>query len=352
VDTLRIIYFGLSHDLSYDCAGSVRLSLVNNWQNLFATGCPTGDAQCTSGLDHAWRLSDLSADTSALVAILAPPGRGIGTLSTAAVHGRASNPFCNSHDAAFGTSSYADEGSPTTFAGLTFPTPSDFQDFDPIRRKSAPATSTTGDTVSRGKFGAANFAGALGLVLPIVVPGSVASTDLYDAPTCSTFCTLVGITKGSQIPTGYTCPDGTQPTLGACYMPVVSQVNPDPRCVSTTTARCFGVTGSPDGRAYNLVTAVDRTTIPPAQQSAYPFQFAQDANKRILSGSFFRIHQRTGSPNADITAGQTGVCKQLVDTDQVSCLASADPCTVGLSNSVSLKFFPPLTPAPNKQVYP
>jgi hypothetical protein len=364
LDTLKIVYFGLTHDGSYDCNGSVRRSLVDTWKNLFATDCATGDSQCSGGLDHAWRESDLSPDTSALVGILAPPGKAIGTLSTASPHARAPNPFCNSHDANSGTVSYADEGSPTSLTGLTFSTPADYQDFDPIRRASAPVTTTSGDTVSRGHGGTAPFfAGTSGLVLPIALPPVtsppvVATTDLYAAPLCSPPgtsgpCDLVGIIKGSQIPAGFTCPDGTAPTLGACYMPVPSLTNRDPRCIADHTSRCFGEPNRGDGRAYNMVVVVPTSTIPAAQQNpTFAYQFALDSHKRIMSGAFFRMHERFGSPNADTTSGQTGVCQQLTDSDQVSCLADADPCTVGLSNTTSLKFFPPMTPALNKPVYP
>ena len=62
-------------------------------------------------------------------------------------------------------------------------------------------------------------------------------------------------------------------------MPVAGPANsPNPRCVASSTTRCAGPTGRPDGRVYNLVTVVVATQAPTAQRSTTPFQFAFDAN--------------------------------------------------------------------------
>jgi hypothetical protein len=97
IDTLRIIYAGALHDGTIDCGGVVRISLVTNWGNVFATTC-SGEAAC-GPLRHAYRHSDLSATTGSFLTALGIFGRGIGTLPNVPNASRARNPFCNSLDA-------------------------------------------------------------------------------------------------------------------------------------------------------------------------------------------------------------------------------------------------------------
>jgi hypothetical protein len=245
--------------------------------------------------------------------------------------------------------SYLDEGAPTAFTGMTYWSAGDMQDEDPIRINSNPdhLTSTTGDTVSRGfQNPVRTFAGTLGLVLPVLPPDTAAIGffDAYPTANCSFFCDFVPVIRGAQLPAGFICPDGTPPTFGGCYLPIISQADPDPRCIANNSQKCFGVPGNPDGRAYNFATVVLRTQIPTANQAApnFTYQFALDANKRIMTGSFYRLHMRKPSPNAapDASVGQTGVCQQRDATSQIGCLVDADRCSVGLAGRGAAKNFP------------
>ena len=365
-DVLNLLYFGLHNGTggstagTFACGSTQRRALAAAWTNLFRTDCSSGDTTCATGLTHAWRRADVSGTADAFVGILNPPGRALGTMSNVPTgKSRKTEPFCNSHDANNGTSSYLDEGTPTSFSGLTFWSAGDMQDEDPIRVNSNANTntSTTGDSVSRGQQTGKNFAGTLGLVLPILPPDAPAVTlaDAYPAANCSTVCDLVPIIKSSQIPSGFLCPDGTTPTLGKCYQPVISSSNPDPRCIATNSTKCFGVTGSPDGRAYNLATVVLQSQVPTAnQQSGAVYQYALDANKRIMTGSYYRIHMRKPSPNAapNASLGQTGICAQPDATQQIGCLVDADRCSIGFAGREAAQDFPGIGTPPNPPTDP
>jgi hypothetical protein len=335
-DALAVLYFGLMHDGTYDCANPVRRSLIRNWKNLFAADCATGDGTCAAGLTHAWRLSDIDGETDALVSLLNPPGKGIGTLSTVPMTAlsKKSNPFCNSLDA-------QSSGASVTSLGGS----SDFSDLDPVR-----TNCTAADGVCEGfKFGATNgsFAGDLGVVQVVLPPDGTVTvlSDLYPQKPCGSSCTLVSPLKGNQIPSGFRCPGGGMPIGGACFMPFAGTTsNPDPRCISSPTTRCAGPVGRPDGRVYNMVTVVSALQVPSPQRSTTPFQFAFDAKKRFYVGSFYRIHAQAPAPGvvADPGAGTTGLCQQIDATSQLGCLVDSDPCSVGYASRAAAALFPGL----------
>jgi ABC-type phosphate transport system substrate-binding protein len=348
-DALSVLYFGLTHDGNYNCASDVRKTLIKNWKNLFASDCTAGDTTCSAGLTHAWRRSDLSGTTDAFVSVLNPPNGtatngkgagtsvGIGTLSTVPT-GKAqkSNPFCNSLDA----------NSPTVPAPVTFGGSADFSDADPVRTNCVAGK----DGVCEGfKFGTTSgaFAGDLGVVQVILVPDTATATtnDFYPTQNCTASCTLVAPIKGNQLPAGYKCPGGNAPIGGACLMPFAgTSANADPRCVAANTTKCADITGRPDGRNYNLTTVISAGQVPTAQRGTTPFQFAIDANKRFLTGSFFRIHSTTAGANnvPDSTVGQTGLCKENDDTSQIGCLTDSDPCSIGYAGREAAKAYPGL----------
>jgi hypothetical protein len=343
-DALKVLYFGLTHDGSYDCTGPVRKTLIRQWHNLFTSDCAAGDATCTGGITHAWRRSDLSGTTDAFVSILNPPSKagnsvGIGTLSTVPVGAaKKMNPFCNSAD--------ANANPPTTSFGGS----SDFSDLDPIRTSCV----ATKDNVCEGfKSPAGSFAGDLGVVLPILMPDATTAlpSDVYQATQCSGSCTTVAPIRGPKIPSGYLCPSGNPPVLGVCFMPYAGSF--DPRCFSVNTNKCVDVAGKPDGRQYNKPVVVLATQIPSASRGTTAYQFALDANGRIMNGSYYRLHSRNaGANNApDTTDGETGLCNENDDTSQIGCLTDSDPCSVGYAGREAAKHYPgtgtPATPVLN-----
>jgi ABC-type phosphate transport system substrate-binding protein len=370
-DALKVLYFGLTHDNSYNCASPVRKTLIRQWKNFFSLDCAAGDGTCGGGITHAWRRSDLSGTTDAFYNILGagalPGGKAIGTLSTVPGPSQKSNPFCNGLDAQTpGTT-----GFPVSFGGAT-----DFSDLDPIRTNCVNSTADsdalnhvipgTGDGVceiTKTPAGTLNSKGDLGVVLPIFVPDAkfVNPSDYFPQTACSSACTLVAVFKGSKIPDNYKCPQsGLGPVLGGCYMPYAgSASSADPRCVTVDpTTRCFDVgTKKIDGRAYNLVTVVARSQIPVAAQggSTYTYQFAPDAQvdvNRLMTSSFYRIHSIDSGANnvPDSTVGQTGYCNENDDTSQIGCLVDSDPCSVGYAGRLAARYFPGNGTPPNTSI--
>jgi hypothetical protein len=133
-----------------------------------------------------------------------------------------------------------------------------------------------------------------------------------------------------------------------------STTSPDPRCITANTTKCADLTGRPDGRQYNLATVVAASQIPTAQRGTTPFQYAFDANKRIMTGSFYRIHSTTaGAGNVpDPTVGQTGLCQENDDTSQIGCLTDSDPCSIGYAGRESAKSYPGTGTPPVPQTAP
>jgi hypothetical protein len=343
-DALAVLYFGLTHDGSYSCASDTRKSLIKNWRNVFQTDCPAGDATCTTGLTHAWRLSDYSGMTDALVSILNPPGKGIGTLPNVPVSPTPmANPFCNSLDANSPVPS-------TSFAGS-----SDNQDLDPVRTACATAGRLENVCEAYKNFTTSGaFDGDLGVVLPIVLPDAttVQASDLYPQTACSQSCTLVAPIKVSFLPADFRCPgSGNSPIQGFCFMPDIAGTT-DPRCRSTNTNICFDVVGKPDGRQYNLPIVVAQSQFTGAFQkfkaAASPFQMAVNANGQIINEAFFRVHEATaGASNVpDPTVGTTGLCMENDDSSQVGCLVDSDPCSLGYASRPGARSFPGLGGVP------
>jgi hypothetical protein len=371
-DALAVLYFGLTHDGTYNCASPVRKSLIKNWNNLFTGGCAAGKGNCPNGLSHAWRRSDLSGTTDAFVSVLNPPNNsagfsvGIGTLSTVPVGAsQKSNPFCNSVDQT-GTTIVK------SFGGS-----SDFSDNDPVRTNCAapetavpppldssgnPTLSTNTDDVCEAFK---NFAtsqkvvgGDIGVVVPILVPDEVTqnTAEWYPSVPCSGSCTLVQVAK--NLPAGFLCPNGLKPYATQCFMPFAgSASNPDPRCVSGPNNTCVDTVGKRDGREYNLVTIVAGSEI---QNSTIkkialdfaggPFQFALDANIRLLTGSYYRMRSVNGADptNATTPPTGTGICQENDDTSQIGCLVDSDKCSVGFAGRKAASAFSD-TPGPGGQ---
>jgi hypothetical protein len=330
LDALRILFMGIDSGLLIvGCDTDLREALIRNWTNLFSTDptCGGGDAHCTSGITHAWRLADISGSTDAFVDILlATNGGGLALprkLSSMQGATQANNPFCNSFERNDSNHQpqYLD-GTGTLNDGHTTPLSdgrvNDQSDHDPIRTPCDDNDTLCGATWRcYGQPDAASCAAAssscewvtnlnpnqcvskkdMGVVLPIFLPDvPYLSSELYPTKECTGTCTLLPVIAGVALPTGYKCPNGADPIAARCYHPVAS--DGDPRCVvKDSTPRCFG-TPKPTGpkavdfRVYNQSTVVQSSEINPA---AYRFggatyQVALDSNHRLLNGSFYRQH--------------------------------------------------------------
>jgi hypothetical protein len=364
-DALAVLYFGLTHNGTYDCAGPVRKTLIKNWNNLFKGGCST--ANCPGGLTHAWRRSDLSGTTDAFVSVLAPPADsagnkvGIGTLSTVPSGAtQKANPFCNAADHTV---------LPITTASITYGGQSDFSDLDPVRTNCvAPETTVPPDLDTSGNpvfstnvedvcaafknFNSSQKAtgGDLGVVQVVLVPDQVTQnkTEWYPSTPCSNSCALVQVAK--NLPPDFLCPNGQKPYITQCIMPFAGSASaPDPRCVSGPGNTCIDTVGHRDGRTYNLATIVLGSEIQgnPVKKiqldyAGGTYQFALDANVRILNGSFYRVRSVNGADptNATTPPSGHGICQENDDTSQIGCLVDADKCSVGYAGRKAANDFP------------
>jgi hypothetical protein len=158
------------------------------------------------------------------------------------------------------------------------------------------------------------------------------TTPLKQYPTnaCTTF--LVGkpvnvftcAIRGSGTHHSGECANGDALIAGGCLVPVDS-VNGTSQCVAskaTVAALQNRALGSPDGRHYNVQMrdgTVSEPTIGFAQYAIPSLGTTVD-----FAAGYNRIHQ------VETTVGSSAVACQMVDmTDQIGCLAQADPCSIG-----------------------
>jgi hypothetical protein len=324
--TLRLIYFGLDSGGAFDCNGPARRALIGSWSSLFATNCPAGNAQCTTGLRHAFRRADEMEVTTAFVSLVGAGGRGIGNNVAAGLAAlRRQNPFCNSQDA-----------NPTTavMCGATLPCPTCFS-------CNAPADPTNSGRCVLSDAGQSDYAdvdpiripcssleavcepsGSLGLVLPIYYSPDVVRfgvADYFPPVDCDAgACDLQAPAR--PLPNCFACPDGQPAVLGRCWHPT----HTDPvthavtfQCRNLRGSRCFGA-ASADGRSYN------KALIKPDTARSLPAAYGVDPSGRLMTGAFYRLRSTPTDPARCVTATD--------DDTQIGCLTDADPCTVGLTD--------------------
>ena len=320
IDALRLIYGGFHHDGSFDCNGDVRKSLANSWGKLFASTC--ADGTCAQ-LSHAWRRSDLSGTTDAFSSLVGFGNRGIGTVANVPFPSKKQNHFCNSTDAnaAAGQSCAPDpitgirpacpanQGCDTAFNAcfpVSFGGSSDFSDADPIRRPCG-----TNDQVCEAD-------GTLGLVLPMLPPDvATTATDKYPTQACDLGAFDLQSTGSTTLP----CPGGPL-FFGKCFQPYHLRADGtfDFQCIAAKSAKAFGTPSGIDGRAWNLPVKKPSLT-----DTTKPAAYLKDANNRFMTASFFRIH----TTKSTFTGGPT--CQLADATQQIGCLVSSDPCSIGFA---------------------
>ena len=209
-DVLRIVFAGVMHDGTRDCANPVRLSLLNQWGKLFQGSCTSG--ACTQ-LSHAFRRGDASGTTDVFLSSMGSPLGGLASQQIAN-GGPAVNWFCNADplktqqpvpypdskctgpgtgthgtgstnmalDAAC-TAAGLNGGTGSGNTGKSFGGQSDYMDGDPIRRPCDP----NDQVCERGTAGGAvGTPGDLGVVLTIEVPTNQSTAQDYPTQTCTT----------------------------------------------------------------------------------------------------------------------------------------------------------------------
>ena len=371
-DVLRLVYFGLENGTGSNpsptatppvrnCSSPVRADLVNNYGNLFQdAACGTGG--CTQ-LTHAWRRDNLSGTTDVFREL---------TLAKA-------YPFCNNRFA-------ADANNSTT---VTYPTvlstgaalfDDAYQDFDTIRRACVggqsgggaflPAPTSNGtvqppyaNTVAEQVCGPK---GNLGLVVPIRAPvgnsGDITITDAFPTKPCLRGNFNLG--PAPKVPGSATrdtlCPNGDVPlgnvatdynaatgqvvnSSGICLIPAAA--DGDSQCINgrnnlpATIDPPNPALVATDGRVYNLHMYGTGTTPTYKVDVEVGKTTTSQVNRQIV-GNFVRIHStRTlvaAGPTCPGTAGSGRCCDKFDSTDQIGCLAAADPCSIGFSGRTAI----------------
>jgi len=382
---LALVYGGkdLSPGGVTDCNSAARKALVANWSLLFQNGCANGTAGTTcsgapvnGALWHAFRRDDTSGTSDVFSSIL---GLSPAT-SNSANNGFGTSPYCNAlnwdtqtanANCALGANKQwtgpggvldpvANDGvhrrpPPGTWGDSPDPgqgalgadvLPTQFQDNDPIRR---PCLGGATNNHNRPGEEVCNIDGALGLVVPMVdsdwMPRLATPLKQYPTNACTTF--LVGkpatvftcAIRGTGTKHSGECPNGDALIAGGCLVPVDSVGNTS-QCVaqkSTVAALQNRSLGSPDGRAYNIQMR-DGTVVEPA------IGYAQYAIPSLgttvdFAAGYNRIHQVETVLGANPSAAAAPVACQMVDmTDQIGCLAQADPCSIGYAGDGSKSF--------------
>ena len=389
-DVLAMIYGGQNHTTApqlinnarnparIDCAGNVRQALVNSWAAIFTDSVldpqPCRSTSCLK-LKHAFRRADSSGTTDTFVSLVGMvtipnyttvnPGSGLSPDATA-------NPFCNA-----GTN-------------LMSKGDSDYLDLDPIRRIADSDSASNGrlgfEQVAQGFQPPSNPPTVVGIddrtELPVtIMPDYSVSTEQNILPDTSlpipTGFTSVaaaqvaalqvrkglGVVLSIEIPGNYTdervayyssVPFMGEPTLCApgkyapaipdllhpstalcpngknqpCLLPVA--VNPD----NSLNFNCLSNSPVPaapplrDARVYNLLVVDSSGHYVRDIYSNPNLTLSATRQNRVVS-AFFRLHATQVTNLGGFAPGIN--CKKFSATEQIGCLVSASPCSIGYS---------------------
>lgn len=216
--------------------------------------------------------------------------------------------------------------------------PTQMQDNDPIRRK---CIGTSVHNHLRAGEEVCNMDGSLGLVLPMVDSDWIIGASFNGGPVLGQYPTdqcngafvaaqapqvLNCAPRGTQHHDGE-CPNGDKEGGGLCQIPIDSVTHTsaciNPPGVTPTNVTGLRVLPLSSGRSYNLALR-DGNTAQGFKTAQYPVN-AINATVDYL-GAYNRIHQEE-----TILADQAAGCQLLDMTDQIGCLAAADPCSIGFA---------------------
>jgi hypothetical protein len=390
-DVLRVLLAGFDHNAGSNwakrnCNSPVRQAIASQYGAFFENTCSAAAGEATADavfnpicqeIRHIFRPDDFSAATDALVSLLGLPSvvypETTVALNTTSANPSAdiaitqhtgASPFCNAVRPAF---VYA-RPQPTTLQGSDAtwdPTSTEsavngretavyraaYQDNDPIRRlcagtgvDSAPAEDVC------------SHSGDLGLLLPIsdvqepaprttadrynakpcVASGmtSVQAPEVFDAITQKRItCGRVESDEAGVSYHGLLCPNGDACNFfGGCDAPADAAGNP--QCLASaattpsTTVNAFPVphanlrlASDNDGRSYNqhLYAAMGMVGV---------YQVGNSATNSRVTGAYYRIHaSHSLAPAGGAAAAAT--CQRADTSDQIACLVTASPCSIG-----------------------
>jgi hypothetical protein len=370
-DVLRVLLAGMTNDITNtgaaawaarDCNSAIRNTLANSYGSMFENNCTTtvGDTSgpCTA-IRHIFRRDDFSGTTDTVVGLLNLPSIvNPETTVNGVLQHTGANPFCNSVRPAFvfpspaptclqGADATWDPTSKNLGVGCTKENAvyrSTMQDNDPIRRPCIGSGSTAIGTVGED---VCSHSGDLGLVLPMNdVPENAprSNADRYNATPCfrGNFTSASppeafdAITQSRMTcPKGLLCPNGDVcNAFGGCAVP--GDVNNNPQCLaSKVTTYPLNVSSQAvpvahpkipalnDGRSYNqhLYAAIP---------SAGVYQTNGFSSPLPTTGAYYRIHTNHTLASPSVT------CQDADMTDQIGCLVTASPCSLGYAGRQAL----------------
>jgi hypothetical protein len=366
-DVLRVLLAGFHHDViptdqwvRRQCNSPVRQALAESYGAFFENNCTAnaGEAAvdgafapaCTK-IRHVFRPDDFSAATETIVGLLGLPAVILPETTVGGVlQHTGATPFCNAVRPSF---VYA-APQPTTLQGSDAtwdPTAREvlpngreiavyratMQDNDPIRRLCAGSGLGLGAAEDN-----CSHSGDLGLVLPINAveenpPHS--NLDRYNAKSCGrAVVTVVAAPEVFDASTqakltcaeGLLCPNGDIcNNFGGCFAPADESGNP--QCLATKlttpalTASFLAVPSAnpmfpalSDGRAYNQHL----------YDASGAYQMLSRVRAMAVTGAYYRIHA-SHSLASPADAGAPPTCQRADVTDQIGCLVTASPCSLG-----------------------
>jgi cysteine-rich repeat protein len=393
-DVLRVLLAGFDHDnigtgpaqwSKRDCYSPVRQALAQSYGAFFENNCAAAAGEATvdmhynpvcTQIRHVFRPGDYSAASDLVVALLGlPPIVYPDILVGGVLQHTGASPFCNAVRPAF----VFPDPRPTALQGSDAtwdPTSTEFQwsngletavyrapmqDNDPIRRLCAGSGTRPAPAED-----VCSHSGDLGLVLPIndveeIAPrtnadrynatrcdrgkmASVAAPDVYDAITQ----TKLVCAKGLLCPNADTCN-----AFGGCFAP--ADASGSPQCLANKLTKpilTISVLAKPnnnpqapwlsDGRTFNKHLYVD-------MGGAGAYQMLSSTARVPVTGAYHRIHaSHSVAPVGD--SGVAVTCQQPDVSDQIGCLVSASPCSLGYGGLRMLTANPSAAPVKiNKQ---
>jgi hypothetical protein len=358
-----------------DCNQTARATLVANWSNLFQNGCTNGASVCgdsthLGALWHAFRQGDEAGTPDVLANLIGLTP----SVSVSANNGFGTTPYCNAlnWDTSTGNANCANGAykqwigpggildptaadgvhrrpPPGTWGDNPDPSqgalgadvlPTSQQDNDPIRR---PCIGGTTNNHARSGEEVCNIDGKLGLVLAVpatdFIPTQNPGLVQYPTKACNTFVlgksanVFTCAIRGTGTKHSGECPNGDALFGGDCSVPI-DTVDGTSQCVATKSTVASLVArnglGSPDGRVYNLQLRDGTTTDGSVGYVQQIINTATGTLSQDFVGGMSRIHQ---VETIFATGGSAPTACQLVSaTDQIGCLAQADPCSIGLAS--------------------
>jgi hypothetical protein len=376
-----------------DCSQTARVNLVNNWSALFQNNCTNPAANVCGDTNHnvagggpnvlwhAFRRDEASGTSDVFSSLL---GLSPSTSQTAN-NGFGTSPYCNAlnwdattandtgtacslgvHDQWTGPGGIVDPLSVTTPPHRRPPPgtwgdspdatqttnsadvlPTDLQDNDPIRR---PCIGGSTGSAARTAEEVCNLDKKLGLVLPVpasdFIPKTLSPLKQYPTAactgafaqqtpvhvfTCAPFNTRVhfGQCANGDALFGGNCPvplNGVEGTgTSQCFASSSTRASLVKRDGTVAPTSINALTA--EGRAFNLQMFNGANT---DGVVAYIQQVVQNGTPTPISRDFVGGYGRIHTVATIFNGTPTSVGCQMVDaTDQIGCLAAADPCSIG-----------------------